>query len=399
MGCASSRVMHLQAEREDNPGVSATPKRSRKRSRAADEDLVDDRQQQRQRSHFVALTSSTYGVLDRDGKLEKKDRPEVINAVELMKGLEGDDNRQEQEQQDFYALSQTSHHPRGSSSNSSTSTYDIVRELHRSDQELEEQPRQQCQHHHQRSSKKMRCLSSKASNSIVETATSSSSTSTSRSLFDPDLLESIERAFEQISEEDWNSKKSPSDDSQRDLSAARPLDCDPKDDPRSLDENPAELRDFQLLCPPAGESKAVVYYTSLRGVRRTHEECSTVLEIVRSYGVSVGERDLSMHQAFRQELKELSQSCAVPRLFVRGRLIGGLEEVSRAHEKGLLARLLQGIRREDHSKACDGCGGARFMLCLDCNGSCKILAEDGSGEKIQCLECNENGLIRCPICC
>ena len=46
---------------------------------------------------------------------------------------------------------------------------------------------------------------------------------------------------------------------------------------------------------------------------------------------------------------------------------------------------------------CDSCGDVRFASCTNCNGSRKVFDEEE--DRVQrCLECNENGLIRCPDC-
>ncbi|EFJ05510.1 hypothetical protein SELMODRAFT_137093 [Selaginella moellendorffii] len=150
-------------------------------------------------------------------------------------------------------------------------------------------------------------------------------------------------------------------------------------------------------CPPDGENKAVLYSTSLRGIRKTFEDCNTVRNILHSTNVEVDERDVSMDSQFRQELKDLmDKPVPVPRLFIKGRYIGGAEEVVAAHESGALARMLHGLPHGNLSKDCDGCGGVRFIPCTDCSGSCKSVGADGG--VVKCPECNENGLVRCPIC-
>ncbi|KAJ7550412.1 hypothetical protein O6H91_07G099400 [Diphasiastrum complanatum] len=160
-----------------------------------------------------------------------------------------------------------------------------------------------------------------------------------------------------------------------------------------------ELKSFPWLCPPAGENSVVLYSTSLHGIRKTFEDCNSLQGILRGFGVHVDERDVSMHSGFLQELKNLmrEKTVTVPRLFIKGHYIGGVEEAQQLHEDGKLANLLEGIRKEDSSSVCDGCGGMRFIPCLDCSGSCKIIT-DGN-EVVRCPDCNENGLIRCPICC
>ena len=87
----------------------------------------------------------------------------------------------------------------------------------------------------------------------------------------------------------------------------------------------------------------------------------------------------------------------VPVVFVKGRSIGGAEQVMKLDEEGKLGILLDGIPR-GVAGGCEGCGGVRFVMCVECNGSCKVL--DGEGKKmVKCGECNENGLIHCPVCC
>ncbi|CAI7900552.1 unnamed protein product, partial [Closterium sp. NIES-53] len=62
-------------------------------------------------------------------------------------------------------------------------------------------------------------------------------------------------------------------------------------------------------------------------------------------GVMFEERDVSMRVHFRQELKTLmgSASLSVPHLFVRGRYIGGADDVQQLHDQGLLVSILEGL--------------------------------------------------------
>jgi glutaredoxin domain-containing cysteine-rich protein 1 len=86
----------------------------------------------------------------------------------------------------------------------------------------------------------------------------------------------------------------------------------------------------------------------------------------------------------------------VPLVFVKGRLIGGGDEVVKLEEEGKLSILFDGIPRA--LGGCEGCAGVRFVMCMDCSGSCKVL--DAEQKKmVRCSECNENGLIQCPVCC
>ncbi|KAJ4711863.1 Glutaredoxin [Melia azedarach] len=159
------------------------------------------------------------------------------------------------------------------------------------------------------------------------------------------------------------------------------------------------LSDFPEKCPPGGADSVVVYTTSLRGVRRTFEDCSRVRSIFEVNNVVMDERDVSLHGDFLNELKDLvGEEASVPRVFVKGRYIGGADELTGLNESGKLGRILRSARVEIGigRQACEGCGGARFVPCLDCGGSCKVLV---NGEKERCGKCNENGLIHCPACC
>ncbi|XP_010267402.1 PREDICTED: uncharacterized protein At3g28850 [Nelumbo nucifera] len=172
------------------------------------------------------------------------------------------------------------------------------------------------------------------------------------------------------------------------------------------------LDGFEKRCPPNGESKVVIYTTTLRGVRKTFEACNAVRAALEGFGVLITERDVSMDRGFRDELRELlkgkeSGAIVPPRVFVNGRYIGGAEEVLRLHEEGCLAQLLEGLPKATVGAVCEGCGGVRFLPCFQCSGSCKLVMvveeqsqhqPPGSEVVVRCPDCNENGLVLCPIC-
>ncbi|KAM0989793.1 hypothetical protein ACFX13_008477 [Malus domestica] len=86
----------------------------------------------------------------------------------------------------------------------------------------------------------------------------------------------------------------------------------------------------------------------LRGVRRTFEECNAVRAKIEGLRVMVIERDVSMDRWFREELSDLmkgkgKEAAVPPWVFVKGRYIGGSEEVLKILEEGLL-----GGGREEH---------------------------------------------------
>ncbi|KAA8520968.1 hypothetical protein F0562_011641 [Nyssa sinensis] len=140
------------------------------------------------------------------------------------------------------------------------------------------------------------------------------------------------------------------------------------------------LSDYPEKCPPGGSDVVVLYTTSLGGVRRTYEDCNRVRTILEAHRVVFDERDVSLHGEFLKELRELlGEGVSVPRLFLMGRYVGGVEEVVGLNETGRLGRMMNWARVERGvgRQACEGCGGARFVPCLECGGSCKVLIGDG----------------------
>ena len=102
----------------------------------------------------------------------------------------------------------------------------------------------------------------------------------------------------------------------------------------------------------------------------------------------------------------------LPQLYLNGKLIGSLEELRALDDQGRLGPLLEAHKRDLTSArpalvhatasqggadlACDACGGRRFVVCAECNGSRK-------GRKVfdsylKCSHCNENGLQPCRAC-
>ncbi|CAH9077278.1 unnamed protein product [Cuscuta epithymum] len=180
---------------------------------------------------------------------------------------------------------------------------------------------------------------------------------------------------------------------------------------KSFNSKYPSLDQFEELCPPNGQNKVVIYTTTLRGVRKTFEACNAVRSVIEGAGVSICDRDISMDKRFKEELRGLmkgkdSSELIPPRVFVRGRYIGGADVVLRIAEEGGLGDLLQGLPKLRVGYVCEGCGGARFLPCFTCNGSCKMVMmvrEDmeekhGKTVVVRCSDCNENGLVLCPIC-
>lgn len=216
----------------------------------------------------------------------------------------------------------------------------------------------------------------------------------SRTLFDPNLLAAFEQAVMEVKarEADRRSKI-------QERSFDQELDDEPPLKSRKIDQISDPLTEFEEKCPPGGGDAVVVYTTGLRGIRKTFEDCQKMRSLLENLRVLFLERDISMHSEFKEELwRILGGKIVPPRLFIKGRYIGGAEEVIGLHEQGKLKPLMAGIPMDRKEGCCEGCVGFRFMVCLNCNGSRKIVAE-GDGETIVCSECNENGLIVCPFCC
>ncbi|CAH9122049.1 unnamed protein product [Cuscuta epithymum] len=189
-----------------------------------------------------------------------------------------------------------------------------------------------------------------------------------------------------------------------------------KDEPpakvRKMEGKAISLLDFEEKCPPGGSDSVIVYTTGLRGVPKTYEDCQNMILLLENFRVLFFERDILIHSEFKEELwrmlgQENKMKLIPPRLFIRGRYIGGAEEVFALHEQGKLRPLLEGIPLDVGQEVCGGCVGMRFILCFRCSGSRKLHldqnhdydCDNGNGEWKKCPECNENGLIVCPFCC
>jgi len=236
--------------------------------------------------------------------------------------------------------------------------------------------------------------------------------------FDPEMISSFRKSLQQLSPDSpFHLRPAPSDE---DIQGTTKWSQFEENKTKSDDVDDVFLDDFKVG-DPCGKDKVVLYFTSLRGVRKTYEDCCQVKLILKGLGVRVDERDVSMHSGFKEELKELLGDgyggLGLPRVFVGRNYIGGVEEIQRLHEDGKLEKLLGYCEKIEDSVGCDGggvceaCGDIRFVPCETCSGSCKIYYEGDENEEDyvdgevgeygfqRCPDCNENGLIRCPMCC
>ncbi|XP_057809123.1 uncharacterized protein At5g39865-like [Salvia miltiorrhiza] len=154
-----------------------------------------------------------------------------------------------------------------------------------------------------------------------------------------------------------------------------------------------EIRDKAIEQP---STSVVLYTTSLRGIRKTFEDCKTIKFLLGSLRVVYSERDVSMHMEYRDELwRILGGRVVPPKLFIRGSYVGGADEVVGLHDSGMLRAMLHGIPLAPAAPPCRACAGVRFLLCTTCHGSRRVLA---NGARARCPDCNENGLVKCSLC-
>ncbi|XP_027104685.1 uncharacterized protein [Coffea arabica] len=217
----------------------------------------------------------------------------------------------------------------------------------------------------------------------------------SGTLFDPNLLEAFEQAVMEVKAQEAERRAKIEEKIWQGIEEEPPLKA------RKIEETADPLLNFEEKCPPGGSDSVILYTTGLRGIRKTFEDCHSIRFLLENFRILFFERDISMHSEFREELWQIFGGKVVPpRLFIKGRYVGGAEEVLGLHEQGRLRPLLGGIPIDSSNGHCEGCAGVRFIMCFNCNGSRKIKPEDGGGgESVNCPQCNENGLLICPMCC
>ncbi|MBA0679956.1 hypothetical protein Goari_011694 [Gossypium aridum] len=97
--------------------------------------------------------------------------------------------------------------------------------------------------------------------------------------------------------------------------------------------------------------------------------------------------------------KESTNQMTLPRVFIKGRYIGGADEVMRIMDECWFDALLKGLSKRRVGEVCSGCGHVRFLPCFRCNGSCKmaVAVKERRTVVVRCSECNESGLRHCPF--
>ncbi|KAJ8298004.1 hypothetical protein KUTeg_024535 [Tegillarca granosa] len=149
--------------------------------------------------------------------------------------------------------------------------------------------------------------------------------------------------------------------------------------------------------------KIIVYTTTMTIMRKTCERCMIVRKILQNHMVRYEEKDLFMNKEFQKELKQRLNSNVptLPQVFADGMRLGTAEDLERLNESGELRYILRGFKKIRMRSNCDKCGGYRFVPCTSCHGSKKSLHRNNFTEEfcaLRCMQCNENGLLRCDMC-
>ncbi|KAI4347699.1 hypothetical protein L6164_008485 [Bauhinia variegata] len=340
------------------------------------------------RTPFVSRENEPREIVPSCGKVQE---PEIIDVAELMRDLEDDEMDLDDENDDKENIGPSMQNPKVQKD---FTAKDIKTEAESKQIQISEGSR----------------LSEPGTDNQRQTPLSEVDISSFRrpdlnsgSLFDPNLLAAFEQAVKEhirmieaaerrtrVEEFILESNEEEEEQEQEPPSKSRRIEEHAIDDP---------LVEFEEKCPPGGSDSVILYTTTLRGIRKTFEDCNRIRFLLDNFHVVYFERDTSMHMEFKEELwKILDGKIVPPRLFVKGRDIGGAEQVLALHEQGKLRPLFEGIPIDNSTGPCEACGGFRFVLCFNCNGSHRVMAEENQ-EKIQCSNCNENGLIICPYCC
>lgn len=151
------------------------------------------------------------------------------------------------------------------------------------------------------------------------------------------------------------------------------------------------------------KGKIVVYMTSMRIVRRTHERCRTVQKILQAHLVRFEEKDLFMSKDVQKELMERTgkKDLVIPQIFVDGLHIGSSETLEMLNENGELKEILKKFEKIHINKSCKKCGGYQYVPCSVCHGSKRSIHRNHFTEEfaeLRCIFCDDNGLLKCDNC-
>lgn len=110
-------------------------------------------------------------------------------------------------------------------------------------------------------------------------------------------------------------------------------------------------KEYVRLSNDSDGSRVTLHFTSLRGIRKSFEDCCFVRMTHSGFRVSVDERDISMDLSYTEELQSLlkRKPLTLPQVFIRGNRVGGAEKIKQLNEAGELGKLLEGLKFRDIS--------------------------------------------------
>lgn len=258
-------------------------------------------------------------------------------------------------------------------------------------------------------------------------------------VFDTDLVESFEKAMEQLSQEEWyavrnmevssanpkeivqlvnslrsdanapkTTKKAQTNAAITALKSNKMVETDAVSSDNIINNNkqlltggrkspirPKNLSGEENEKRGSDESVVVLYSTTWQGNLKVFEDCNAVRMILRSVGASFDERNIHEHPEYEQQLKQnISTPIIVPTLWVKGRCMAGADNILQLYKKGILGSLLR--EAIPGSKAPCICRGGKFLICPLCKGRGRLvrLGEIASS----CRHCSGTGLIKCTNC-
>ncbi|XP_060070218.1 ankyrin-1-like [Ylistrum balloti] len=151
------------------------------------------------------------------------------------------------------------------------------------------------------------------------------------------------------------------------------------------------------------KGKIVIYTSSMAIVRETYERCILAKKILQTHMVRYEEKDLFMSVENQRELRERLgvDEVVLPQVFADGVALGGMQQLEDLNEEGELRKLLSNFTKINVRSSCEKCGGYRYVPCTFCHGSKKSLKRNYFTEEfsaLRCMQCDENGLLRCDMC-
>ncbi|OWF45729.1 glutaredoxin domain-containing cysteine-rich protein CG12206-like [Mizuhopecten yessoensis] len=151
------------------------------------------------------------------------------------------------------------------------------------------------------------------------------------------------------------------------------------------------------------KGKIVIYTSSMAIVRETYERCILAKKILQTHMVRYEEKDLFMSVENQRELRERLgvNEVVLPQVFADGVVLGGMQELENLNEEGELRKVFSNFTKINVRSSCEKCGGYRYVPCTFCHGSKKSLKRNYFTEEfsaLRCMQCDENGLLRCDLC-